>query len=77
MSLINDCYSCIHKRTVPGDAHISCANPDISVQGNTHAIIKGWFFYPFLFDPAWMETKCADFQPQAPKNNGPTTTAGA
>lgn len=57
-----ECYSCIHKRNVPGDAHIACAKPDLGVRGNPHGINHGWFFYPVNFDPIWKETNCKNFE---------------
>lgn len=59
---MNDCYLCKHKRDVPGNTHISCANPDPCMKGNSHGIKNGWFLYPFLFDPIWKETKCDNFE---------------
>lgn len=58
----NECYKCIHKRDVPGDAHIACSNPDFEMTGNSHGIRNGWFFYPLLFDPVWMTKKCNNFK---------------
>lgn len=29
-----DCYKCIHRRDLPGDAHSSCAHPGIADQKN-------------------------------------------
>lgn len=58
----NECYSCIHKRNVPGDAHIACSKPDPEVQGNPHGISHGWFFYPVNFDPIWKESNCRNFE---------------
>ena len=49
-----DCHKkCKHKRSVPGNCHISCAKPDNGVTGNPWGIQNGWFIYPFLFDPIW------------------------
>ena len=56
------CYQCIHKRTVPGDAHISCAKPDSHVKGDLYGIQQGWFYYPVLFDPIWMIIECRNFE---------------
>lgn len=60
----NSCFECKHKRSIPGNCHISCANPDPNVKGNPHGIRNGWFFYPFCFDPTWMENKCNNFTPK-------------
>ena len=58
---MTECYSCIHKREVPGNEHILCVNPDLEMIGNKHGIKRGWFFYPFLFDPTWKEKDCSNF----------------
>lgn len=57
----NRCFECEHKRNVPGNAHIKCVNPDPEMVGNDHGIRNGWFIYPLLFDPVWMEKKCSNF----------------
>ena len=57
----SECYKCKHKREVPGDAHIACANPDPNMSGNPHGIRNGWFLYPLLFDPVWKERICGNF----------------
>jgi hypothetical protein len=58
-----NCWTCKHRRTVPGDCHISCANPDPNMQGHPHGIRMGWFIYPLLFDPTWMARPCANHDP--------------
>jgi hypothetical protein len=58
----NECYLCAHKREVPGNAHIQCVKPDADIRGNQHGIDKGWFYYPFLFDPAWKENMCKNYE---------------
>jgi len=59
---MNECYSCTYKRNVPGDAHISCVNPDPSMTGNPHGIANGWFLYPIVFDPCWKEKNCNNYK---------------
>jgi hypothetical protein len=59
---MNECYSCKHRREIPGDAHTRCANPDKEMTGNPHGIKSGWFFYPFNFDPTWKEKDCSNYQ---------------
>ncbi len=59
---MNECWSCEHKRTVPGNAHISCVKPDAGMKGNPHGIRNGWFIYPMLFDPTWKEKTCVNFK---------------
>jgi len=56
------CYSCKHSRSIPGDAHIACANPDFEMTGAEHGVKNGWFFYPFNFDPIWMTKECSNYE---------------
>lgn len=62
--MVNDkgteCWCCEHKRSVAGNAHIRCANPDAFMLGDSHGIRSGWFFYPLLFDPIWKTRSCAN-----------------
>jgi len=51
---MKDCYSCKHRRRVPGDAHSSCACHTAEVVGNPRGIKGGWFHWPFNFDPTWV-----------------------
>jgi hypothetical protein len=60
--ITSECYSCIHKREVPGNSHIKCVKPDAEMTGHSHGIKKGWFMYPYLFDPTWKTKKCANFE---------------
>ena len=50
----SDCYKCVHRLNVPGDAHSRCNNVKASVNGNAHGIRSGWFRWPINFDPAWL-----------------------
>lgn len=58
------CYSCQHRRDIPGDAHSRCAGAIYrdQVTGNEHGIRSGWFFWPFNFDPVWLES-CTNYSP--------------
>ena len=57
-----DCYKCIHRRNVPGDAHSRCAAPDgTKAEGGQAGIRRGWFLWPFNFDPVWL-VSCDGFQ---------------
>ena len=58
----NECYSCIHKRPVSGNAHIKCAKPDPDMRGTKHGVQNGWFAYPFSFDPVWKEKDCQNYE---------------
>lgn len=59
---MNKCYQCQFKRSVPGDCHIRCANPDPKMVGNPHGIRNGWFLYPLSFDPIWAIKKCDNYK---------------
>lgn len=51
-----DCYKCVHRLGVPGDAHSRCNNHDAKVKGNVNGIRRGWFMWPMNFDPTWLES---------------------
>lgn len=59
----DECYACKHKRSVPGNAHIRCVNPDPDMKGHAVGLAGGWFIYPILFDPTWKERDCQNFEP--------------
>lgn len=65
----NECYHCKHKREVPGNAHISCNNPDKNMRGYEHGIRNGWFMYPLLFDPVWKLDFCSNYSNADELNN--------
>ena len=58
-----DCYKCKWRQTIPGDAHSACAHPivadgipgKLNIKGSPHGIKNGWFYWPFNFDPIWLE----------------------
>ncbi len=60
-TMMNECYSCSGRRTIPGDCHTKCATPDASMTGNRHGILNGWFMYPFNFDPTWKTAMCKNY----------------
>lgn len=60
--MASKCYSCIYRRTIPGDCHTRCSNPDPDMTGNQHGIDNGWFAYPINFDPTWMTKECANYK---------------
>jgi len=62
LTLMNECYSCKHKKVVHKTVLIACANPDKKMTGNLHGIRKGWFCYPGRFDPVWKTKKCSNFE---------------
>lgn len=59
----NNCRKCVNRRDVPGNCHIECVNPDMTMTGDPHGIKQGWFMYPILFDPTWMTSECKNFEP--------------
>ncbi len=60
--MMEECYSCKHRRNVPGNCHIECVKPDQDMTGNSHGIKNGWFMYPWLFDPVWKTKLCDNFE---------------
>ncbi len=52
------CYDCKHRANIPGDAHSECTNPDPEMRGNPHGVKRGWWNYPYNFDPTWNATIC-------------------
>lgn len=62
-----DCYKCKHRNDIPGDAHSECGNRLAKVRGNDHGVKHGWFFWPFNFDPVWLE-ECDGFEELLPAN---------
>lgn len=50
------CYECKHRVEIPGEAHSRCTNLNANVTGSDYARMKGWFFHPYNFDPAWLLT---------------------
>ena len=49
-----NCYTCVHRRSVPGDAHSRCANVKAKVTAVEHGVMRGWFMWPYNFDPNWL-----------------------
>ena len=62
-----DCYKCVHRRNIPGDAHTRCNNFEARVEGHPHGIRSGWFRWPLNFDPTWL-VSCNGFSDD-PKDN--------
>lgn len=51
-----NCYKCVHRLSIPGDAHSRCNNIAAKTKGNSHGIRNGWFMWPLNFDPTWLES---------------------
>lgn len=61
---INECYLCAHRRPIPGDCHSCCAAPSDKqlIDGSAHGKARGWFSYPYNFDPVWKGSLCDNFK---------------
>jgi hypothetical protein len=71
-NMINKCYECEFRGTIPGNAHSKCTHPywkDNNVTGDPHGIKSGWFFFPFNFDPTWLLT-CDGFKQNGSEGGG-------
>lgn len=68
-----NCYHCIHRHNISGDAHSSCDKVDAKVSAREHGFRMGWFRWPFNFDPVWLLT-CDSFElleiPKEKTDNG-------
>ena len=64
-----DCYKCVHRRSIPGNAHSRCNNIIAKTKWNEHGVKMGWAFHPINFDPVWLET-CDGFSDNQ-KDNKP------
>lgn len=61
-----NCYECKYRGEIAGDAHSCCLNKQAKVTGNEHGKSEGWFFWPFNFDPIWLES-CNGFEKKEKK----------
>lgn len=59
------CHGCAHVRSHPHTHHVLCAKPCATVTGSPHGIERGWFMYPFMFDPVWRTSECGNYEPAA------------
>lgn len=53
-NMMDACYECKYRDSVPGDSHSCCRNKLAVVIGDEHGVKNGWFFHPFNFDPVWL-----------------------
>ena len=51
-----NCYTCVHRLSIPGDAHTRCNNVNAKVEGDSYGIRMGWFIWPLNFDPTWLKS---------------------
>lgn len=56
------CHECAHARSHNFTHHILCASPDTEMVGSQHGVERGWFMYPFEFDPVWRLSECRNFK---------------
>ena len=63
--MMNKCYGCKWKKSIPGNTHVSCTNENALVRGEEAGIRNGWFFHPFNFDPVWL-VECDGFEEVKP-----------
>lgn len=62
----NTCQGCAYRLDVPGNTHSSCCfdweKSEIQKpRGHHHGIEKGWFAFPYNYDPIWMISECKAF----------------
>ena len=55
------CKDCKFIENVPGNTHKACSNENANVAGTTLGITKGWFDWPYNFDPVWL-ISCDGFE---------------
>ena len=60
-NIIIDCYDCYYRNLIHGNCHSLCSNFNAKVTGDEYGIRKGWFFWPFNFDPVWLNS-CDGFK---------------
>ncbi len=63
-----NCYNCSHRGTIAGDCHSSCANKEAKVKGKEFGVRKGWFYWPYNFDPLWL-ISCDGFKQKEEEEN--------
>lgn len=56
-----NCYKCKYRKEIMGDAHSECTNREANVEGYAYGIHRGWFFWPYNFDPVWL-VSCNGFE---------------
>lgn len=62
-----ECYHCVNKYNIPGNAHIGCRKFCAGNKFNEYGIHMGWVinmvsFGISCFDPVWKETHCSFFK---------------
>ena len=74
------CLNCTLRKKVVGDAHSQCTYPhtqelfaDIMSKASAHGIKKGWFRWPYNYDPVWGPDACIAYSPTG-EANGATSS---
>ncbi len=57
-----DCRQCRHHELVMCDTRSRCLNPAAQVRGNLHGVAHGYFNFPYVYDPIWVDG-CDGFAP--------------
>lgn len=57
----NKCYECKFRRDLPGDCHSQCINRTAKVAGHETGVRRGWFGWPYNYDPVWL-IECSGFE---------------
>ena len=53
-------------RSVPMGLLVEKGALKLNIKGSAHGIAKGWFNWPYNFDPVWLEN-CDGFKARGPK----------
>ena len=64
-----DCYKCFYRAQTSFSHHSTCGNFHANVRGSVHGVRKGWFYWPFDFDPVWLEA-CDGFKAKVQQKEG-------
>jgi hypothetical protein len=56
-----NCHKCVNRDPLPMTHHIQCLEPKALISGNARAAQKGWFHWPWNFDPIWLE-ECSAYE---------------
>jgi hypothetical protein len=57
----NACFECVHYKPTNSSQFASCKKFSAQVTGNEWAIRKGYFHWPSMFMPEWLE-ECDSFK---------------
>ena len=68
MNNSEQCYNCKFRGTLYNSAHSKCnaewRTPQEMPKGEDWGIKNGWFYFPYNYDPVWMNDKCVKFNPK-------------